>query len=244
MGKRRESRERQHKKYCFDEFEESCEILHELLNDRAFVRAARASTNPKGFRRHSNKLLNFADQYDNYRISLSASNGRTFFDSAFPKSSHDGTNVKDINGKDINVSGDIEVQYTNFIAYGIVYERSRLFGRVGVGADARWDKTVGVVQYFIAKTVSGKYSQCDVDKFILKVSRKPEAIMSTILPIKAQDFAVVDGQPFIVVDNNIIPIKPENIAVIANQRFALVNGQTFLLPNMNNQTEMGVALPL
>jgi len=243
MGKRRRSREREHRKHCLDEFEESFEILCELLNHRAFVRAAKASTTPRGFRRNASKLLNFADQYHSYRISLSASDGRTYFDSAFPRSSHDGTNVKDINGNNINVSGGIEVQYTNFVAYGIIYERSRLLSKRGVGADSRWDETVGAFQYFVAKTVADKSSQCDTEKFILRISRKPDSITSTIFPIRVQQFAVIDNQPFIVVDNNIIPIKPENIIVVDGQRFALVNGQTFLLPR-DNQTEMNDALPL
>lgn len=243
MGKHKRSREREHRNHCLDEFEESFKILCKLLNDRAFVRAAKASTTPSGFRRNVNRLLNFADQYHSYRISLSASDGRTYFDSAFPRSSQDGTYVKDINGNNINVSGGIEVQYTNFVAYGIIYERSRLVEKHGVGADARWDETVGAFQYFVAKTVSRKTSQCDTEKFILRISRKPDSIVDTIFPIRVQQFAVIDDQPFIVVDNNIIPIKPENIIVVNGQRFALANGQTFLLPR-DNQTEMNDALPL
>jgi len=243
MGKRRRSREREHKKHCLDKFDESFEILCKLLNHRAFIRAAKASTTPRGFRRNASKLLNFADQYHSYRISLSASDGRTYFDSAFPRSSHDGTYVKDINGNNINVSGGIEVQYTNFVAYGIIYERSTSHNKCGVGADARWDETVGTFQYFVAKTVSHKTSQCDAEKFILRVSHKPDSITDTIFPIRVQQFAVIDDQPFIIVDNNIIPVKPENITVVNGQRFALVNGQTFLLPR-DNQTKMNNALPL
>lgn len=233
MGKCRHKSRKKHSdrtKYstCYKEFEKSRYVLLHLLEDRSFVRAAHASTIPSGFRRNEKVLFDIAMDYENYRISLSATDGRTYFDSAFPKANHTGKNVVDINGNDINVSGGIEVQYANLVAYDIL---SRT--KSDIGADSRWDETVGSIQHFLAKTLNE--DQCDTHGFILRVSRKPEAIPSGLpIAIKAQDFIVVDNQPFIIVDNNIIPIKPENIAVISGQRFALVNGQTFLLPASQN----------
>ncbi len=229
MRKRRHKK-RSQKKRCYSKFGGAAKVMQCLLVDYSFLRAAHASTTPRGFNKHVQMLTAITDNYKNYRISLSSTDGRTYFDTAFPATSHNGKNVKDINGENINVSGGVEVQYANLITYEVVYERSKGFGKEhGVGADARWDETVGAIQYFLARTI--RRDTCDVEAFVLRVSHKPDALPSSIIPIKAQDFAIVDNQPFIVVDNNIIPVKPENIAVIANQTFAVVNGQPFLLPD-------------
>ncbi len=136
------------------------------------------------------------------------------------------------------MSGGIEVQYANLVAYDIICEgsQSRL-GKHGIGADARWDETVKTIQYFVAKTIR---TECDPNAFVLRISKKPRG---GGIPIQAENFAIIDNQPFIVLGGNVIPIKPENIAVVADQRFALVDGQTILLPKMEDSTT-GEILPL
>jgi len=202
-------------------------ILKDLLNNKNFIKAAAQATNPNNFKKNLNKLLKFAQTYEEYRISLSSTNGRTYFDSAFPLTNHDGTNVKDYSGNNIDVSGDIEVQYANLIAYNIICKKSRV-GKYGVGADVRWDETVKDIQYFVSMTIRKKYNPT---AFVLRVSRKPSVIIGGGgIPIQVDQFAIVDNQPFIVIEGNVIPIGYENIVVIGDQRFAIVNGQKFLLP--------------
>ena len=226
MGKSRDG--------CYKKLHASYEVMKELLNNASFVKAAKDSTNPNSFRRNVNTLLDVANHYQEYRLSLSSTNGRTYFDSAFPVSNHNGTNVKDVSGNNIDVSGGIEVQYANLVAYNIVCEGSKSrIGKPGVGSDARWDETVKAIQYFVAQTIR---KECEPNAFVLRVSKKPLLLITGNsvggggIPIKADDFAIIDGQPFIIVGANVFPIKPENIAVVGDQRFALLDGQTFLLP--------------
>lgn len=232
MGKKKNSRKHlRNLEECSMGYEGVSDVMKELLENRSFIRAARESTTPIGFRRYSHKLIDISDRYDSHRISLSASDGRTYFDSALPGSNHNGTYVKDINGNNVNVSGSPDVLYSNIVAYDIIYERKRGSKR-GIGGDVRWDETVGAVQYFLTKTIipGGKH-QCDKQKFILRVSNKPELLLGPgVIPIKAQQFIVIDNQPFIVIDNNIFPIKPENITTVNNQKFTVVNGQPIVLP--------------
>jgi len=227
MGKSKRQRDT-----CYKDLHDSYEVMKELLKNDRFVQAAKNSTNPTLFRKNVNTLLEFVNRYEEYRISLSSTNGRTYFDSAFPVSNHNGTNVKDSSGNNIDISGGIEVQYANLVAYDILCEGSKSrIGKPGVGSDARWDETVKAIQYFVAQTIR---RECDPNAFVLRISKKPLLLITGVsgggIPIKADDFAIIDGQPFVIVGGNVFPIKPENIAVVGDQRFVLLDGQTFLLP--------------
>jgi len=220
------------KKICYKYLYEAYEVMKELLKNDRFVQAAKNSTNPVLFRKNVNTLLEFANRHEKYRISLSSTNGRTFFDSAFPVSNHNGINVKDSSGNNINVSGGIEVQFANLVAYNIVCEGSKSrFGKAGVGTDVRWDETIQDIQYFVAQTIR---RECEPNAFVLRISKKPLLLLTGISgagnSIKADDFAIIDEKPFVVVGGNIFPVKPENIVVVGDQKFALLNGQSFLLP--------------
>jgi len=224
---------------CHKDFRDAYHVLRDLLRNRTFVKAAAEATNPNDFRKNLNTLLEFAREYENYRISLSSTNGRTYFDSAFPVANHNGINVKDSSGNNIDVSGGIEIQYANLVAYDILCEGSESrIGKHGIGTDVRWDETVKAIQYFVARTIK---RDCDPTAFVLRISRKPLLIINGGgIPIQADRFAIIDDQPFIIIGSDIIPIKPENIVVVGNQRFALVNGQTFLLPRTDDTTSTGI----
>lgn len=217
---------------CKEGYDGIFKVINELLENKSFIKAARSSTTPSGFKRHSNKLINISNMYDAYRISLSASNGRTYFDSALPKTNHDGTYVKDINGNNINISGSPDVLYANMSAYDLIYQRRKRNKEKDLGGDVRWDETIGAIQYFLTITVLNNTNhQCDKQKFILRVSNKPELLLKPgIIPIEAQNFIVIDNQPFIIVDNNIFPIKQKNITKVNNKRFTVINGQPIMLP--------------
>lgn len=236
MGKRKNGGKRLiETEECSRGYNKSYEVLEELLNNSEFVKAARESSNPSGFKRFSPKLIEISSRYDNHRISLSAANGRTYFDSAFPVSNHNGTYVKDANGIFIDISGSPDVLYANLIAYDMIYER-KVKGKSGVGGNVIWDETVGEMQYFLSKTVINGRHQCDKNKFILRISNKPEIVRKSSHlgnTSEAEMFAEVGDKLLVVVGGNLKLVDSSKIIEVDGKKFALVDGKPVVVKDQN-----------
>ena len=157
-------------------FKKVYRVFKKLTTNDAFLCAAKLSTNPEGFTKGINALLDAASAYRGYRITQASVDGRVFFDSAFPIESHDGVNVLDGDCRVLNIGDGIEVQYANWYSFFFnrhfedshIYDKflSRL-SRHGYGIDCRWDAAVKDFQYFVTKTFG---SQCDCDTVVIRVS--------------------------------------------------------------------------
>jgi hypothetical protein len=226
-------RKKYHKDSCYKHFLDSYKILSKLRLDECFIKAAHGSTNPKGFQLNVNTLLSTAMDYNQYRISLSASNGRSFFDSAFPTSNHNGKYVQDLAGDNISIAGAPEFMIANLYALDALSPEHTTppLHKKCIGSDGRWDETVEANQYFVAESF---LNGCKGNGFVLRVSKKPEVLLgspSLPVPIQADRFAVVNGQQFAIIAGNAVPVSQENIATTSTgERFAIINGNTIKLP--------------
>jgi len=157
-------------------FKKSYKILEKLLRDEKFVCAAKAASDPAAFSENVNVLLNAAGRFKDFRIVISPTDGRVFFDSARPVENHTGTFVLNERQMPVRINGAIEYQYANLFNLTRIEGKYALFKSdflnslldKGYGFDVRWEfpATIGR-QHFVGTTIG---SLCDPESVFIRVS--------------------------------------------------------------------------
>lgn len=92
------------------------------------------------------------------------------------------------------------------------------------------------MQYFLSKTVINGRHQCDKNKFILRISNKPEIVRKSSHlgnTSEAEMFAEVGDKLLVVVGGNLKLVDSSKIIEVDGKKFALVDGKPVVVKDQN-----------